>query len=149
MSFRYWPTQNPISQLRREVDRLLSGFAGSVPNGGVLAGVLRGQPAVNVWETSEALHVELELPGVKPEQTDISVTGDQLTIKVERPEVQQEGVSYHRHERPVGSFTRVLTLPAEVDSGKVEAALRDGVLRIDLPKSEAARPRKIQVSVGR
>ncbi len=149
MSVRYWPMQNPIAQLRREVDRLLSGFADAVPGGGVLAGVLRGQPAVNVWETDDALHVETEMAGVKTEQVDLSVVGDQLTIKIERPDTVQEGVTYHRRERPVGTLTRVIALPTEVDANQVEASLCDGVLRIDLPKAEAARPRKIPVHVGK
>jgi HSP20 family protein len=110
------------------------------------SGTARNQPAVNLWETPDALHVELEVPGVKTEQLDLSVVGNQLTIKIDRPEPQEEGVTYHRRERPVGSFVRVLELPADVDSTRVEADLQHGVLTIKLPKAEASMPRKIQVN---
>ena len=101
---------------------------------------------MNVWEQGDALLVEMEVPGVKSDQVDISVAGGELSIKIDRPEVAQEGVTYHRRERPVGSFTRVLRLPVEVDADRVEAELRDGVLMITLPKAEAAKPRKINVA---
>jgi HSP20 family protein len=144
MVLRAMNPQYPIQQLRREMDRLWSSFAGD----GVeppWTGLVRGQPAVNVWETSEAVFAELEVPGLKNDQLDVSVVGDQLGIKVERPDAAAEGVTYHRRERPVGSFTRVLRLPAPVASDAVQAELKNGVLTIKLPKAEAARPRKIQV----
>jgi HSP20 family protein len=108
-------------------------------------GIVRGHPAVNVWETGEAVLVELETPGLKSDQLEISVVGDQLSIKVQRPEVEEEGVTYHRRERPVGSFTRVLRLPGPVEADAVEAELQNGVLTINLPKTRETRPRKIQV----
>lgn len=147
MVFRYVGTRYPLQQLRREMDRLLSGFTSNVAEGAwPLAG--RGQPAVNVWERDDAICAEIEVPGLKSDQIDIAVVGNELSIKVERPDVQQEGVTYHRRERGVGSSSRVLRLPAEVDADRVQAELRHGVLTITLPKSEAARPRKIQVSAG-
>jgi len=90
--------------------------------------------------------IEMEVPGLKSDQLEISVVGDELSIKVQRPDLQQEGVTYHRRERPVGEFARVLRLPAEVEADHVEAELRDGVLSITLPKAERARPRKISVA---
>lgn len=145
MVFRYVSSRNPVHRLRCEMDRLLNGFLGSAgevswPMSG------RGRPAANVWENENALQVELELPGLKSEEVAISVVGDELSIKVDRPDVQQTGVTYHRRERGVGSFARVLRLPVEVDADRVEAELRHGVLAITLPKAESARPRKIQVT---
>ena len=145
MVFRYIRSRHPARQLRREMDRLLSGVLGNVAERGwPFAG--RGQLPVNVWETSEAICAELELPGVKSDRVEISVIGDELTIKVERPDVEQEGVTYHRRERSVGAFTRVLRLPVDVDADRVEAELRQGVLTVTLPKAEAVRPRKIQIT---
>jgi len=144
MVFRYNSFLNPVHQLREEVDRLFSGFLGRVP-GAPWAGASRVQPAVNVWEKDDTLMVELEVPGLTQEQVDISVADGELSLKVERPQVEQEGVTYHRRERPVGSFTRVLRLPADVDPHRVEAELRNGVLTISLPKAESAKPRKIEV----
>ncbi len=145
MVLRYMGPRYPVQQLRREMDRLLSGFAGGVGDvSWPLTG--RGRPALNAWETDDAFQVELELPGVKGDQIDLSVVGDELTIKVERPDTEQEGVTYHRRERPVGSFARVFRLPLPVDADRVAADMRNGVLTITLPKSESARPRKIPVS---
>lgn len=140
----------PWQQIRREMDRLMSSVLDYLPDGLaplVPAGV-RSQPALNVWEEGDALKVEAELPGVRPDDLDISVVGGELTLKVNRPDVQQSDVKYHRRERSVGTFTRVLRLPVEIDADHVQAELRNGVLTITLPKSEAARPRKIAVSTG-
>ena len=145
MVFGYQTTRHPFHQLRNEVDRLLTGFFGPAADG-FLPAVFRNQPAVNVWEQNDALKVEMELPGVKSEQLDISVAGGELSIKVDRPDVAQEGVTYHRRERPVGPFSRIVRLPVEVDADRVEADLRDGVLTITLPKAESAKPRKINVT---
>ena len=147
MVLRSWRPTNPLTQLRREMDRLLSGW---VPDGleWPWSGMLRSQPAVNVWETPESIHVELEVPGLKSDQLDISVVGNQLSIKIERSGPAEENVTYHRRERPVGSFLRVVQLPAEVDANRVEAELQHGVLTIKLPKAEAAKPRKIQVTTA-
>ncbi len=145
MVFGYQNTRHPLHQLRDEMDRLLTGVFGPAADG-FLPAVFRGQPAVNVWEQNDALKVEMELPGIKTEQLDISVAGDELSVKVDCPEMAQEGITYHRRERPVGSFSRVVRLPVEVDANRVEATLRDGVLTITLPKAESSKPRKINVA---
>jgi HSP20 family protein len=139
-------TLHPLDQLRSEVDRLFTGFLGTpaAATAARLAG--RAFPALNVWETGDELFVEAELPGVKSENVEISVVGSELTIKGERPEAEQEGAGFHRRERGVGPFTRVLRLPVDVNADRVQASLKDGVLLITLPKSEAAKPRKIQVN---
>lgn len=143
MVFRTLSPPQPINQLRHEMDRVLSGFFGQ-PAGSRL-GAGRDQPAVNVWDSQDALKVELEVPGVKSDQVDISVAGGELSVTVERQDGPREGVTYHRRERPLGSFTRMLRLPADVDAARVEAKLTDGVLTITLPKAESAKPRKIEV----
>ena len=150
MVLGYRGTRYPFHQLRDEVDRLLTGFLGHGGPGvdGLLPPMFRSQPAANVWEQDDALLVEMEVPGIKNDQVDISVAGGELSVKINRPEVVQEGVTYHRHKRPVGSLTRVLRLPVEVDASRVEAELRDGVLLITLPKAESAKPRKINVASG-
>ncbi len=138
----------PVRQLRNEMDRLLTGFLGPMPDWN-LPGVMPGQPAINVWDDDETIVVEAELPGLKSNQLDISVRGDELTLKVDRTETVEQGVHYHRRERPVGSFTRIVRLPAEVDPAHVQAELRDGVLRITLAKSAEAKPRRIEVAVAK
>ena len=137
----------PWQQLRREMDRLMSNMFDYIPDGLLPAGA-RSLPALNVWEEGEALKVEAELPGVRADDLEISVAGGELTLKVGRPDVEQADVKYHRRERSVGTFVRVLRLPVEVDVDRVQADLRNGVLTITLPKTEAAKPRKISVSAG-
>ena len=145
MSLRHTGHPHPLDQLRGEVEHLLSGLTGtgaagpwSFPGGGELA--------ANVWETAEAVFIELEVPGTTSDQLELSVVANELTVKVQRPEVEEEGVTYHRRERPVGSFSRVMQLPVQVDGDRVQAELRGGVLTVTLPKAETARPRKIRVA---
>jgi len=103
-------------------------------------------PAVNIREEDDALNVEAELPGMNLEDLEIFVTGNtQLTIKGERKVALPEKATLHRQERPFGKFVRTLTLPFPVDDTKVDARLENGILKIHLPKHEAARPRKITV----
>ena len=149
MVMRRSRTIHPINQLRDEMDRLVTGFFGS-PAANQAARFVNSRtfPAMNVWESGEELYAEAELPGVKGENLEISVIGNELTLKGDRPEVQTEGQMYHRRERGEGSFTRVVRLPVEVDAERVEASLKDGVLLIKLPKAETAKPRKIQVNAS-
>jgi len=139
----------PFVQLRDEVDRLVGNFFGSVAAAAPQTwATVRAFPAVNVWEDGDQLFAEAELPGVKNEDVDVSVVGNELTIHGRRPEATGETASFHRRERGAGDFSRTLRLPYEVDAAGVEATLRDGVLLVKLPKAASARPRKIQVSGG-
>jgi HSP20 family protein len=134
----------PLFQFRNEMDRLLGGLF-DLPRDGVFPYPAPNQPAVTLWEQEDALMVEVEAPGVKQDQLDLSVVGKELSIRINRQETEREGAVYHRRERPVGSFCRVLALPTEVDANRVTAELRDGVLTVTLPKAESAKPRKITV----
>ena len=97
-------------------------------------------PAVNVWEDAESVYVEAELPGLKLDDLELAVMGDELTIKGERKHVDDEDVAYHRKERGTGCFSRVFRLPVGVNADKVEASLRDGILTVTLPKAAEATP---------
>lgn len=147
MVYRFRNMRHPVFQLRDEMDRLLGGVLGPW-SGFALPGADRQQPAVNMWQRADCLIVEAEVPGLKSDDVEIAVVGDQLTLKIERPEDERKDVVYHRRERPAGSFSRVLRLPTDVDPNRVEAELRDGVLTITLPKAESAKPRKIQVNAA-
>lgn len=102
-------------------------------------------PQVNVSESEDAFTVDAELPGVAPSDLEIVVLGEKLTIKGERKVQAPEGTRMLRRERNLGSFTRVLQFPVELEADKVEAQLKNGVLTIKLTKSPAARPRKIEI----
>lgn len=103
-------------------------------------------PAVNVWSSAENAVVTTELPGVDPSAIDIAVTGDVLTIKGSRnPEELKDGESYHRRERWHGQFSKTVELPFNVQQDKVSAKFLNGVLRIELPRAESEKPKKIEI----
>jgi HSP20 family protein len=103
-------------------------------------------PAMNVWEDENAYYVEADLPEVPADKLDITVKeGSRLTLTGERKANELPNAVWHRQERFSGTFTRELTLPTPVDPDRVEAKFEQGVLKLTLPKSEAARPRKIAV----
>ncbi|MBX3413204.1 MAG: Hsp20/alpha crystallin family protein [Pirellulales bacterium] len=136
----------PLHQVRHEMDRFFSDLTRGLPNWPHVApAAVRSFPAVNVWENDQELFAEAEVPGLKESDIDIFVVGNELTIKGERKPSEAQEVTYHRRERGAGTFTRVVHLPVDVDSSRVSATLRDGVLTVTLPKAETARPRKIQV----
>jgi HSP20 family protein len=142
-------TVNPLRQLRDEVDRLFT----SVMSNPAVAGAShyaasRAFPAVNIWEDSDRVYLEAEIPGVRGGTLDITVTGDELSIKGERPQGLPEDAAFHRRERSTGPFERLVRLPAEVASDRIEAALNEGVLLLTMPKAEAAKPKKIKVKTG-
>jgi HSP20 family protein len=105
-----------------------------------------GGPLMNVWSDDQNVYVEADLPAIDPEKLDVSVAeGNQLTVSGERFAPEVPGAVWVRQERPAGKFSRAVTLPVLVDADNVEARYEHGVLKLTLPKSEAAKPRKITV----
>jgi HSP20 family protein len=105
-----------------------------------------GIPTLDVSETDKSVEVKVDLPGIKPKEIDIRLSGNVLTVSGERKEEQEEkGKTYHRIERRSGSFSRSVSLPCTVQEDEVAAEYRDGVLTITLPKTEAAKAHKIVV----
>jgi HSP20 family protein len=103
-------------------------------------------PAIDVSETEKEYIVKAELPGINKKDIDISLTDGVLTVKGEkRLEKKEEKENYHYMETRYGSFTRSLRLPEDASSEKVDAVYADGVLKVTVPKTEAAQPRKIKV----
>jgi HSP20 family protein len=125
------------------MDRLFNGFAENFE----IAGPARGYPPLNVWESEGSLHAEAEVPGMRTDDVEILVVGNELIVKGARKPAGEENVErvFHRRERGDGTFSRVVRLPVEIDAGKVSATLKDGILSIDLPKAEVAKPRRIEV----
>ncbi|HKQ18524.1 MAG TPA: Hsp20/alpha crystallin family protein [Candidatus Eisenbacteria bacterium] len=106
-------------------------------------------PTTDIVETDDRFVVELDLPGMKREEIKISVQNGSLTVKGERKQSSEQSKNkYSRYERSYGSFTRTFQLPNTIDGSRIEASYQDGVLRLVLPKSEAARPREIEVKVN-
>jgi len=133
-----------LHTLRREMDQLMDSFGLGRVAGAIMPP--RAFPALNIWEDGESLYAEAELPGVPQDSLEVFVVGNELTIKGTRAPVVDEGASFHRRERTFGEFSRVVTLPAEVNADKVEATLKSGVLFVVLPKAEMARAKRIKVS---
>jgi HSP20 family protein len=131
-----------LERMRQDMDRLLEGFGSRsfIPQ---TAGVF---PLLNLTEDKDGYYIRAELPGLKADELNISATGNTLSISGER-KIASEGqaVRYHRREREAGSFSRIISLPGEVDSDKVEAKLKDGILTVHIPKAEAAKPKQITV----
>lgn len=102
--------------------------------------------AVDMYETENEVVVKATVPGVKPEDIDVSVVGDTLTIKGETKEEENvERQNYIRRERRYGRFSRTLSLPSHVNTSKAEAEFEDGVLTLTLPKAEEAKAKTITV----
>lgn len=99
----------------------------------------------NLYQTGDGFEMRLEVPGMEKESLDIKIQGNYLEISGSREQKLPEGYKVHRTESPNGSFSRSFTLPDEIDSNHVEATLKDGILYLTLPKSEAAKPRQITI----
>jgi len=104
-------------------------------------------PAVNLHESDTGYVLTAELPGVAPENIDVSIEGATVTLSGERKieRVAGDGVAVHRRERQSGTFRRAFELPAEIDLDAAKATHKNGVLTLDLPKSAALQPRQIPV----
>ena len=141
-----WPTRprggfNELDRMRRDMDRLFEGLVGS--SRGHTAGVF---PLTNVTEDDHNYYVRAELPGMTSDEIDISVTGDSLSISGQRKiPTEREEAKYHRREIEAGKFSKIISLPGQIDTEKVEASCLDGVLTITLPKAAASKPKQIAV----
>jgi HSP20 family protein len=105
------------------------------------------QPALDIHEDAERFTVEMEVPGLKPGEIEVTFAEGQLTVKGSRAWEKKEGTVWHRRERASGSFERTVSFPVAVNGEKIDASFQDGVLSIRLPKSEEAKPRKVTVRI--
>jgi HSP20 family protein len=106
-------------------------------------------PLTNITEGKDHYYVRAELAGIKAQDLEITITGDNLAIAGERKiPAEKESAKYHRREREAGKFSRIITLPGQINTDKVEASCVDGILTVILPKAESARPRQISVKTS-
>ena len=136
-----------FDRIRMEMDRLWDSFLEGRP-------VRRVEddrewlPSVDVSETKNDLVIKAELPGLDTKDIDISMNNGYLTIKSEKKnEKEEKDENYHLIERSYGSFTRSVQLPREVQSDKITASFKNGILKITLPKSEEAKKKEIKIKV--
>jgi HSP20 family protein len=135
---------DPFRELQREVGRLLESLDPFQS-----ARRVQAYPPVNLYDAGDRYILAAQLPGLMPNEIELTITGETLTVRGERK--RPEGVkddSYRRQERPMGRWQRTLTLPDRVDSQQVAASFANGILAVSLPKAESARPRHITVTSG-
>jgi HSP20 family protein len=126
--------------MRQQLDHLFEDSA--APYQRTSAGVF---PLINLTEDKNNYYVRAELPGVKGEELDIQVTANNLAISGERKIAAEEEARYHRREREAGSFSRIIGLPGDINSDKVDAKMKNGILTVVVAKAEAAKPKQITV----
>jgi HSP20 family protein len=140
-----WEPWSDLMSLREAMDQL---FAESFvrPRAGRLAPLGAESLAVDMYETEDDVIIKTAVPGVKPEDIDVSITGDVLTIKGEtKAEEKMEKANYIRQERRYGAFSRSVSLPSTVVADKATAEFESGVLTLTLPKAEEVKPKTIKV----
>jgi len=156
MNLAPWGKQNgdgrgtaiaPLGDFHREMDRIFERFF-EHPWGPVELTPYSGEfaPPMNISETDKDVVVKAELPGVDPNQIELKVVGNTLSLSGKKDETKEEkGDNFYRSERVFGSFTRSVQLPETVDADKVNAEFRNGVLTVKMPKKPGAMARKIPV----
>lgn len=132
-----------MSLLQKKLDNLNSDYGQSY---GYKWEVEGNSPRTNLYKNVDNFEIYAEVPGIGKDDLNIKIQGNYLEITGTRNSDAPEGYKTHKIERGIGAFSRSFTLPADVDSSKVEATLKDGILYLTLPKSEAAKPKKITVS---
>ena len=145
MSMIRWQPFNELISLRQAMDRLFedsfitpSRFLSTFGPGGTTP--------IDMYHTANEVVVKAALPGVKPEEVDITITGDTLTLEGEsksEEEIKREDYLYQEHR--YGTFSRSVTLPGGLDSDKAEASFENGILTLTIPKSEKVKPKQIKV----
>ncbi len=144
-----WDILQEMESLRREIDDVFRGFGTARLLGPTFLPRLSGReyPHINLSEDENNLYVEALVPGIEPQNIDLNVMKGSLTISGERQESESSGRTWHRRERGGGTFLRSIELPIAVNSERVEAQCKNGILTITLPKAEVAKPKKITVKI--
>ena len=149
MALIRWDPFREMSALQERMNRLFSDVRAQAPVRG--EEIVQGAwiPAVDIFETNEAIVLKAELTGIPAQDISVEVKDNTLTLKGEKKfekEVKEE--NYHRVERSYGSFQRAFTLPGTIHQEKVKAKFKDGILEITLPKVEEAKPKQVKVEIS-
>lgn len=135
---------NAMDRLHNKMNRLYSDY-GRTPAFSSTWGMPQSGPSTNLFDCGDHLEMQVEVPGIAREDLSIRVQGNYLEIRGSRKAAAPEGYTAQRVERGATEFTRSFTLSSEVDTGKVEAQLANGILRLTLPKAETAKPKRISI----
>jgi HSP20 family protein len=135
-----WDAVGQMNVLQQRLNKLLSDGPEARPT---------EYPPLNVWVSEDKAVVVAEVPGVAPDDLDVQIINQTLTLKTKREaDKLSEGQTWHRRERGHGQFTRSLELPYSVDSDKVQASFSQGILKIELPRAAADFPKKISIQAS-
>jgi HSP20 family protein len=142
MWFDQWLPFFDVDKTLDEMDRMLSGMGRPLEIRSVPRGTF---PAINIYDQGEATVMVAEIPGLKPEDLDVTIVHDTVTLKGKREREAAEGSRYYRRERISGEFARTITLPNLVDPDKVKADYADGVLTVRMEKARETKPKKVEI----
>lgn len=141
-TFSHWDPWRELNQLQTEMNRLFSGFARPGSRREVF-------PAVNLYQNAESVVLTAELPGLDPDNLEITVAGRAVTLRGRHPQRElQDGETWLRQERPTGEFARTVELPCEVEPDRAEAGYERGVLVLKLFRPEEHKPKKVTIRKG-
>lgn len=153
MSIVKWNPLRELETMRRDMERLFEEFFEPSPRRRwrwlSKAEAETVSPSIDVYDKKNEIVIKAELPGVEKENIDLTISENSLIIKAESKkdeEIKEE--DYYSREIHYGTYSRTITLPAEVDSSKAKATLKNGILEIVLPKKEEAKPKEIKVEVA-
>lgn len=136
----FWDSIGQVNLLQNRLNRLFSNMAETRQT---------EFPPINVWASQDKAVVVAEVPGIDPDDIDVQVVNQTLTLKTKRePDKLTEGQTWHRQERGYGQFSRSLELPYAIDSDKVQASFSHGMLKIELPRAAADLPKKISIQAS-
>jgi HSP20 family protein len=142
-----WEPYRGISDIQGEMNRLFDSFFGR-PSATTTPGGRTWAPLVDMYETKDDVVLTFELPGVREKDVNVSITGDLVAVRGERRlESEASEQNLHHLERFYGKFERLVQLPIPVQTDKVKATYRDGVLEVRLPKAEEIKPKSIKIDV--
>lgn len=152
-------TQEPFVSLRQAMDQLVNeSFVGGAPfrtlwsRGGATSGTGWSGMPLDIYATNDEVVVLAAVPGVQPDDLEVSYQDGTLLLSGTLPNVAEseetQGATWYLHELPAGTFRRAVSLPFAIDADKAQATFAHGIVRIVLPKAEAAKPRKISIAVG-
>jgi HSP20 family protein len=149
MAIVRWEPFRDLMTTQREFDRLFKEAFSPMFNEGELS-TRTWAPPVDIYENENDIVLKAELPGVDPKDVEVRVEDSTLYLKGERKfEKETKEENYHRVERSYGSFARSFSLPNSINSEKVKAEYKDGLLTLTLPKREEAKPKTIKIDISK
>ena len=146
MSMTKWDPFRELLTLQERLDKMYREIERSRKEENFISS--EWSPPVDIFEAGDSIILKLEIPEVDKNTIDIKIHENELTIKGERhPEAGIDPESFHRMERGYGTFARSFTLTKTIDSAKIKAAVKDGILRVELPKKEEVKPKQIKIDI--